>query len=100
MKTTSVATMKFDWDDQKAATNKNKHGVSFEVAALVFLDNSRIEDLDIRHSYGEDRWRTIGTVSETVLYVVYTVRDGDTTRLISARYASEKERKQYRQVQP
>lgn len=100
MKTTNVATMNFEWDANKANSNKTKHGVSFELAARVFLDPMRIEAYDEREGYGEDRWATIGVVDPAVLYVVYTVRDGDTIRLISARKANEKERKQYRQANP
>ncbi|MFY9260044.1 MAG: BrnT family toxin [Gallionella sp.] len=90
--------MDFDWDKFKADNNKIKHGVSFELAARVFLDSSRIEAYDDRESYGEDRWVTIGAVSQAVLYVVYTVRDGDIIRIISARKANERERKKYGQV--
>ncbi|NOS87337.1 MAG: hypothetical protein HOP34_02140 [Methylococcaceae bacterium] len=57
-----------------------------------------IETHDQSHDYGEDRWATMGMVNHAVLYVVYTVRDGDTIRLISARKANEKERKQYDQA--
>lgn len=99
VKTTDVATMQFEWDSNKADSNKDKHGVSFELAAMVFLDPDRIDAQDTRKSYGEDRWITIGAVSDTVLCVAYTVREGDTIRLISARCASAKERKQYGQVQ-
>ncbi len=100
MKTTEVTTMNFDWDEIKAGSNKAKHGVSFDMAARVFLDPLRIETHDSRESYGEDRWATIGVSVEAVLYVVYTVRDGETIRLISARKANERERKQYRQANP
>lgn len=92
--------MNFEWDADKASSNKAKHGVSFDLAARVFLDPYRIEAYDNREHYGEDRWATIGIVDPAVLYVVYTVRDGDTVRLISARKANEKERKQYRQAHP
>lgn len=100
MKTTKVTTMDFDWDEFKANRNKARHGVSFDIAARVFLDPFRIETHDNRENYGEDRWVTIGVVVQIVLYVVYTVRDGDTIRLISARKANEKERKQYHQAHP
>jgi uncharacterized DUF497 family protein len=88
----------FEYDPAKAASNKLKHGVSFELAARVFFDPFRIETHDQSENYGEDRWATIGMVNHGVLYVAYTVRDGDTIRLISARKANEKERKQYHQA--
>jgi len=92
--------MNVEWDPTKATTNQSKHGVAFEDAVCVFYDTGRIEAHDGRESYGEDRWATIGMVYPAVLYVVYTVRDGDTIRLISARKANEKERRQYRQANP
>ena len=90
--------MELDWDAAKAESNKAKHGVSFNIAARVFLDPDRIEVYDGRESYSEDRRATIGYVDPALLYVVYTVRDEDTIRLISARKANEHERKQYRQA--
>lgn len=98
--TTNVTTMNFEWDAVKAARNKSKHGVSFNFAARVLCDPYRIEQYDGREDYGEDRWATIGYADPALLYVVYTVRDGDTIRLISARKANEKERQQYRQAHP
>jgi uncharacterized DUF497 family protein len=98
LKTTKVTTMKFEWDATKAIGNKTKHGVNFDLATRVFFDPCRIETHDQWEDYGEDRWATIGLVDPAVLYVVYTVRDGDTIRIISARKANEKERKQYRQA--
>jgi uncharacterized DUF497 family protein len=87
--------MNIEWDTIKASINLNKHGVSFDDAVFVFYDERRIEAYDFRDDYGEDRWATIGLVYESVLYVVYTNRDNDTIRLISARKANAKERKKY-----
>lgn len=92
--------MNFEWDTAKAESNKAKHGVSFALAARVLFDPYRIETYDGREDYGEDRWATIGYADPALLYVVYTVRDGDAIRLISARKANEKERNQYRQAHP
>jgi uncharacterized DUF497 family protein len=93
--------MKVEWDLTKAATNLSKHSVAFEDAVRVFYDTGRIEVHDGRDGYdGEDRWATIGLVYPAILYVVYTVRDGDTVRLISARKANAHEQKRYRQANP
>jgi uncharacterized DUF497 family protein len=54
--------VEFEWDQAKAATNIQKHGVSFERAVLVFDDDGRIEWLDARRDYGEPRWLVIGMV--------------------------------------
>ena len=90
--------MELEWDTDKATRNLKKHGVSFEDAELVFYDSGRVETYDGHEDYGEDRWATIGLVYSAVLYVVYTVRDEDTIRLISARKANADERKQYREA--
>ena len=92
--------MKLEWDSKKATLNLQKHGVAFEDAALVFYDHGRIEAYDGRDDYGEDRWTTIGLVAGSVLYVVYTFRNEETIRIISARKAIPYEKKHYRQANP
>lgn len=82
-----------EWDNKKAALNRQKHGVEFEDAALVFADENRIERLDYKHSDEEERWQVIGEVGE-VLFVVYTER-GEAFRLIMARMATPAERSMY-----
>ncbi|MBR5341845.1 MAG: BrnT family toxin [Erysipelotrichaceae bacterium] len=85
--------MVVEWDDAKNQINIQKHGISFETAALVFADEDRIEYYDKVHSIDEDRWVALGCV-HGILYVVYTMR-GEVTRLISARVATPTERKVY-----
>ncbi|MDE6621398.1 MAG: BrnT family toxin [Lachnospiraceae bacterium] len=82
-----------EWDDQKNEINKNKHGISFETAALVFADENRIEYFDRLHSVEEDRYVVLGRVND-ILFVVYTERE-DASRLISARAATAAERRIY-----
>ena len=93
--------MEFEWDANKADRNLRKHGVSFEDAARVFLDPYRVEALDDREDYGEERWKTVGLVAPARLTVVSTVcgKDGSLIRLISARKADADERAQYSEVQ-
>ena len=83
----------FQWDDKKAQKNFRKHDVRFEEAALVFDDENRIEEFDNAHSGDEDRWKIIGMVHD-ILCVVYTER-GEDIRLITARKATPKERRDY-----
>ena len=83
----------FQWDSGKANLNRQKHNVDFEDAALVFADENRIERYDSEHSDDEDRYITIGKV-ENILFVIYTER-GEIIRLISARLATAKERRDY-----
>ena len=82
-----------EWDDEKAAINKKKHSVSFELAAEVFLDENRIDYFDELHSNYEDRFKVMGLV-EKVLVVIYTER-GEKIRLISARLANKREEAEY-----
>ncbi|MBN6741435.1 BrnT family toxin [Acidithiobacillus sp. MC6.1] len=92
--------VKLEWDADKAVRNLRNHGVQFNVAARALFDPYRIEVYDGREDYGEDRWAAIGYAGTVLLYVVYTVRNEETIRLISARKANEQERKQYRQANP
>jgi len=92
--------MDFEWDADKATRNLRKHGVHFSVAARALLDPGRIEMYDGREDYGEVRWAVIGYAHPALLYVVYTVRSENTHRLISARKANEREKRQYRQAHP
>ena len=85
--------LEFEWDEEKAKRNIEKHGIPFELAAKVFLDDNRIEIYDAAHSMEEDRYITIGLADE-VLFVVYTERH-PRIRLISARLATAREREMY-----
>ena len=84
---------KFVWDAEKAKINKKKHGVSFETAARVFLDDNYYDDYDEFHSDDEERIKVVGRVGK-VLTVIYTER-GDRNRIISARQASKGEEARY-----
>ena len=91
-------TLHFKWDSRKAASNKRKHGVSFEEARTVFLDeNAKIID-DPDHSEDEDRFVLLGISSSMrLLLVCHCYREDDAViRIISARKASARESKQYR----
>ena len=88
-----IGSYKFIWDEEKNKINKKKHGISFKVAARVFLDKNRIDDLDELHSDFEERIRIIGRV-EKILTVIYTER-GDRNRIISARQATKDEEEEY-----
>ena len=86
---------KFEWDAQKASSNKKKHGVSFEEALTVLNDRLALHIEDGAHSKGEQRFVAVGkSAGQRVLLVVLTER-GDVVRIISARKASSRERYQY-----
>jgi uncharacterized protein len=82
------------WDATKARVNFDKHGVDFDVAVRVFDDPMLISEPDPHPD--QDRWRVIGRVRMTTLFVVHTVIEPDGTgRIISARRATASERKRY-----
>lgn len=85
----------FEWDSRKAAANLRKHEISFEVACEVFFDPFlRVEDAGIIE--GEPREAVVGlTITWRLFYVVYAMREDEVIRIISARSATETERKQY-----
>ncbi len=86
--------MLFEWDDAKNERNIQQHGIDFlDVSAL--FDGPMLTELDDRMDYGEDRWVSIGMLSTLTAVVVWTERDGDTIRLISARKANKYERQRY-----
>ncbi|HCX90313.1 MAG TPA: hypothetical protein DHT43_07310 [Deltaproteobacteria bacterium] len=92
----------FDWDPNKAKANRKKHGIFFEQASTIFLDPRMIAVFDTEHSEHEDRWATIGVDSNGILLVVvHTFQqlnaDSYRIRIISARKATRKESKQYRE---
>lgn len=90
----------FTWDPAKAAANRRKHGVDFEVAVRVFDDPLHLSVQD-RIEDNEQRWQTIGRVhGAVILLVAHTItEDGpepvETIRIISARAATRRERKLY-----
>ena len=85
----------FEWNPNKAATNKSKHGVTFAEAATVFADPLSLTIFDPDHSKTEARFLLLGQSTFGNLIVVsHTDRSG-TIRIISARKANRKERLQY-----
>ena len=86
--------MEFDWDPPKAIINRRRHGIDFADAGTVFHDDQAITIPD-EGSDEEDRFVTLGMdVLGRILVVVYTWRE-DLPRLISARKATVRERRQY-----
>ncbi len=87
--------MRFEWNDRKAAANRRKHEVSFDVAAGVFLDPLSVTGDAPDHSLDEGRFGTFGVPSSGRLLVVAHVQFDDVIRIISARLATRAERKLY-----
>ena len=85
--------MKYQWDKNKAASNLQKHGIEFADAISVFSDELAITIPENR--FDEERFVTIGMdVFGRILVIVFTWRSEE-IRLISARLAERRERKQY-----
>lgn len=92
-----MAGLSFEWDDKKGRENAKKHGVSFEEAQTVFLDENAVRFYDPEHSQDEDRFILLGMSSRLrVLVVCHCLRESDSViRIISARKADKQEEKGY-----
>jgi hypothetical protein len=81
------------WDPAKAESNVRKHGVSFEEASELFTSGvDYLEIFDDAHSESEERFIAIGPIRRGLVLVVWTERDDETVRIISARWAMPRER--------
>lgn len=89
-----MAELEFGWDEDKAAQNLAKHGVSFLTAAAIFA-NEILERIDDREDYGEARFVALGRADMAIFRVVYTWRGEGVIRIISAQKASRNEREIY-----
>ncbi len=87
--------MNYEWDPIKAELNFRKHGVSFEEALAVFDDPASLDKYDDAHSENEPRFNIIGMTEGGIVFVVYTDREPDVIRIISARKATRYEEKEY-----
>lgn len=87
--------MRFEWDEDKAARNVAKHGISFLEAATVFGDPLSDTFNDPDHSAEEHRFIIVGTSERDRILVVAHTDDGETVRIISAREPTRGERKFY-----
>ena len=86
----------YEWDDDKEKINLEKHGISFQEAVEIF-QYPHITKIDDRKDYGEKRIISVGILDDeivVVIVVVHTKRETK-TRIISARKASNKERRLY-----
>jgi uncharacterized DUF497 family protein len=93
----------FGWDSNKNSENIEKHGISFENAQEIFLDPLHVSILDKRFSYFEERWITMGATENGEVIIVahqYFVEEPEERiRIISARRATPRERRQYEKIE-
>lgn len=90
--------LRFAWDPNKARANLKKHGVDFEEARSVFLDEHAVEFYDDEHSAWEERFLLLGLSTRLRLLLVchcYREEDG-VIRIVSARKATRTEAQHYR----
>jgi uncharacterized DUF497 family protein len=85
----------FEWDEAKSRRNLKKHGVSFEEASTIFGDPLARTIHDAVHSEQEDRFVNLGESQRGRLLVVVFTDRGDKIRIVSARAASRRERRDY-----
>jgi uncharacterized protein len=89
--------VQFEWDNKKNIKNKRKHGISFELASLIFHDSCLISMPDHRHN--EERWQSIGQIDGVIIYVAHTIGEDENAeeiiRIISARKATPSEERRY-----
>ena len=87
--------MEFEWDDEKAELNLEKHGVDFNEAATDSDDLFNVDFYDSKHSAEEHRFLIFGESNlQRPLIVSYVERD-DKIRIISARELTPQERRNY-----
>lgn len=91
--------LQFEWDAEKEALNRKKHGVSFEEAATAFGDPMSLTVPDAGHSLEEERFVLLGLSYRGRLLVVVHTERGDNLRVISARKATKSEGRQYGAIQ-
>ena len=102
MYTVGVADLRFEWDERKNRSNRQKHGISFEEAQTVFLDDAALLIDDPDHSDDEDRFVLLGLSSSLrTLVVCHCYRKGGSIiRIITARKADRSERSLYSKRTP
>jgi uncharacterized DUF497 family protein len=85
-------TIKFDWDPDKSRVNRQKHGIDFTSAKVIWEDPERIE---IEAPYPlENRFILIGKIKNNLWTAIYTIRN-ETIRIISVRRSRQEEKKLY-----
>ncbi|MGO9437871.1 MAG: BrnT family toxin [Terracidiphilus sp.] len=98
--------MRYEWDERKNRENRRKHNISFNLAALVFEDESCLIDPERVDEAGEQRWHALGAVSiepgaALVLIVVHVYRENcdgeESIRILSARRAGTEDVRRYKE---
>jgi uncharacterized DUF497 family protein len=92
-----TAAVRVTWDRAKNRANQKNHGISFREASELFTSGvDYLELFDDTHSDYEDRFIAIGPIPRGLVLVVWTERDEDVLRIISARWATRAEQTLFR----
>lgn len=87
--------LQFEWDETKRRANRIKHRIDFKDVVSAF-SGPNLDDHDLDHSNGEERWRRLIWLKNQVVAVTYTITmRGEKVRLISARPANREETEIY-----
>jgi uncharacterized protein len=98
--------MRYEWDERKNHQNRRKHGISFELASLVFQDPACLIGKDRVDETGEQRWLALGAVSlepgaQLILLVAHVYREDkngeELIRIVSARKAGNNDVRRYQE---
>jgi uncharacterized DUF497 family protein len=89
----------FEWDESKNQQNLEKHGIACEDVLSVFANREALALEDKRRDYGEPRYVVLCPLQDVLVHVTYTVRGGS-IRLISARRASRREKRDHERRKP
>ena len=92
--------MQYEWDETKAVANLAKHGIDFTSSARALEDPRKIEMLDDRFDYNEERIQSLYMDRGTVLFIVTVMPEENVCRIISVRKATRHEQEQYFQGGP
>jgi hypothetical protein len=87
--------VQYERDDRKAASNLRDHGVDFMDAIAALEDPNRLENINMRFTYGEERIQVIGMAQGRILFVAMTIRNEYVCHIISARKATRHEQDRY-----
>jgi uncharacterized protein len=82
--------MQFEWDEAKNLENIRRHEIDFADVSEMF-DSPMLIEPDVRFDYSEDRWFGIGFLGNGIAVIIWTERQGDVIRIISARRANRHE---------
>lgn len=83
----------WDWDEAKRQANLTKHGLDFAEVDDFDWSTAQVKP-DLRRDYGEDRWKALGKIGDTIHHLAFTRRNGR-VRIISLRKANQREKRKW-----